>query len=30
MQDNLKDYDRDDFARLFKAVVIHLGDPNEN
>jgi hypothetical protein len=27
--DRLKDYDRDDFAQLFKAVVIHLGDPKE-
>ena len=29
MQDKLKDYDRDDFAQLFKAVVIHLGGPKE-
>jgi hypothetical protein len=29
MQNELKDYDRDDFARLFKAVVIHLGGTDE-
>jgi hypothetical protein len=29
MQNQLKDYDRDDFAYLFKAVVIHLGSPEE-
>jgi len=29
MQDELKDYDQDDFAHLFKAVVIHLGNPEE-
>jgi len=28
-QDRLKDYDRDDFAQLFKAVAIHLGGPKE-
>jgi hypothetical protein len=29
MRDKLKDYDRDDFAHLFKAVKIHLIPPNE-
>jgi hypothetical protein len=29
MKDQLKDYDREDFARLFNAVVIHLGGPKE-
>lgn len=29
MRNELKDYDRDDFADLFKAVVIHLRGPNE-
>ena len=29
MRDRLKDYDRDDFAALFKAVKIHLAGPNE-
>ena len=28
-QDKLTDYDRDDFAKLFKAIRIHLGDPKE-
>jgi hypothetical protein len=26
---DLKNYDRDGFAHLFKAIVIHLGNPNE-
>ena len=29
MQGELKDYDRDDFAQLFRAVVIHLGSSKE-
>jgi hypothetical protein len=29
MQNELKGYNRDDFAHLFKAIVIHLGGPNE-
>jgi hypothetical protein len=29
MKDELKDLDREEFARLFKAVVIHLGGPKE-
>jgi hypothetical protein len=29
MQNQLKDYDREDFARLFKAIEIDLGNPEE-
>jgi len=29
MRDKLKDLDRDEFAQLFKAVVIHIGGPKE-